>query len=159
MHFNWLDSFNVAIFKLRSSSVNEVLRGARKIWVKIRWGQGCNDIQHTIGAYKFRLVPQAQKKDINLKSIFRLTSFDVLLNQGIEIILELQVMDVWLEISGSNQNEEKSNSAISYWIRRNATHWKFFAIQSVASNGKTLYKSNRKNTHPTYVRRRTGIEQ
>ena len=59
MHFNWLDSFNVAIFKLRSSSVNEVLRGARKIWVKIRWGQGCNDIQHTIGAYKFRLVPQA----------------------------------------------------------------------------------------------------
>ena len=64
MYYNWLDSFNIAVFKLSPSVVSNVLKGAVKINVKIRWGRSYTYIrydgdeagtQRTEGAYTFRL--------------------------------------------------------------------------------------------------------
>ena len=53
-HYNWLDSFNVAVFKLSWGTAHGVLNGQHKIGVKIRWGHGVNYDQKTEGVYNFR---------------------------------------------------------------------------------------------------------
>ena len=55
-HYNWLDSFNLAVFKLSPRHVSKVLDGYDKTDVKIRWGQGQGDLQKTIGVYRFKVT-------------------------------------------------------------------------------------------------------